>query len=256
MMASSLPCPLCLSSVPLDTLICHRCGSLEGILPNPSPLSSLSLPSSLSPLSSLPPSPSVQMAMCKAPQSRMFSYEWSKGFVAPHVGSSFSSIQSALDNLGVTRGWNVIDLGCGDGRVCIESAKRGARAVGVDLDEGLLQQGRDTYATMVREMGESESVLVGTVEFLHADIFSVDIIPFDAVFLFLLPHTLESLSPKLRDFVLGGGYVCTFAWPLPLLSPLLSSSSLSLPSPSLSADSTALSSWYIYSLSKYTSVPA
>ncbi len=47
-----------------------------------------------------------------------------------------------LDLLGDVRGLRVLDLACGPGRIARELARRGARAVGVDISDVLLDRAR------------------------------------------------------------------------------------------------------------------
>jgi hypothetical protein len=51
-------------------------------------------------------------------------------------------VEKMLDMATVTPKDFVIDLGSGDGRIVIEAAKRGARALGVEYDQNLVQVSR------------------------------------------------------------------------------------------------------------------
>ena len=52
----------------------------------------------------------------------------------PYVPTAEPVVEAMLDLAGVGPADVVYDLGCGDGRVVIAAAKRGARGVGVDID--------------------------------------------------------------------------------------------------------------------------
>jgi hypothetical protein len=93
----------------------------------------------------------------------------------------------ALDLAGVRPGDRVADLGCGDGRVLVAAARRGADVTGVESDAELAMQARTALA---------EAGLVGEV--LEADLFAVDL-DVDVVFCYLTPATLQRLVPRLRD---------------------------------------------------------
>ena len=54
--------------------------------------------------------------------------------LAPYVPTPEDVVERMLDLAGVKEGDVVYDLGCGDGRIPIAAAKRGARGVGVDID--------------------------------------------------------------------------------------------------------------------------
>jgi ubiquinone/menaquinone biosynthesis C-methylase UbiE len=62
--------------------------------------------------------------------------------------------ESLLDAAGVRSDWRVLDVATGPGYVAERAAARGARAVGIDLAEGMLELARQR---------------VGGVELLRAD---------------------------------------------------------------------------------------
>ena len=82
----------------------------------------------------------------------------------------------------------VYDLGCGDGRICIAAAKRGARAVGVDID--LLR---------IRECLENatRAHVRDRVRFLRQSFFDTDLREATVVMLYLLSNINVRLRPKL-----------------------------------------------------------
>lgn len=85
----------------------------------------------------------------------------------------------------------VYDLGCGDGRVVIEAARRyGARGVGIDLDPLRVAEARSNVA----RAGVGDLVAIE-----HADIFGVDLRPASVVTLYLLPDLNVRLLPQLRQ---------------------------------------------------------
>jgi ribosomal protein L11 methylase PrmA len=75
----------------------------------------------------------------------------------------------------------VYDLGCGDGRLAIGAAKRGARAVGIDIDPQRIREARDN--------AEREGVQ-RLATFRRADIFTLDLRP-ASVILFYPGVSLE-----------------------------------------------------------------
>lgn len=82
----------------------------------------------------------------------------------------------------------VYDLGCGDGRVVIEAARRGARGVGVELDPALARRARAN----ARAAGVEDRVQI-----LEGDLFEVDLRAATAVMLFLYPEVNLRLRPRL-----------------------------------------------------------
>lgn len=82
------------------------------------------------------------------------------------------------------------DLGAGDGRAVMMAAKDfGARAVGIELREDLVKK---TLGS-VYEQG-----LQGRVTIVNGDMFKVDLISADVVFLYLTTSANEKIKPKLE----------------------------------------------------------
>ena len=61
-------------------------------------------------------------------------FAWQRDYDVPFVPTPHSLVQKMLDLAGVGPADYLIDLGCGDGRIAVAAALRGARALGVDLD--------------------------------------------------------------------------------------------------------------------------
>ena len=88
----------------------------------------------------------------------------------------------------------VIDLGSGDGRTVLAAAERGAMAVGVEYDAGLVQGSRQ----QAEERG-----LSGRATFVEADLFNVDLTRATVVTMFLLPDLNLKLRPSLLSLAPG-----------------------------------------------------
>jgi SAM-dependent methyltransferase len=83
----------------------------------------------------------------------------------------------------------VIDLGSGDGRFPIYAAKHfGARGIGVELEENLVNLSRRTAAAQ----GVAERV-----RFIQQDLFEADLSVATVVALYISPGVMERLQPKL-----------------------------------------------------------
>jgi SAM-dependent methyltransferase len=96
-------------------------------------------------------------------------------------------VEKMLDMAKVTRADYVIDLGSGDGRNVIAAAKRGARALGVEYDAGLVAVSRRNAKT---------AGVAKLARFVRGDMYKADISKATVLALFLLPHNLEQLKPK------------------------------------------------------------
>lgn len=107
-------------------------------------------------------------------------------------------VRAMLDLAAVGPADVVYDLGCGDGRIVIEAARRGARAVGVDIDPALVQEARSN----VRAAGVEDRVRI-----LHGDLFETDLHDATVVMLFLQPEVNLKLRPRLQSQLRPGARV-------------------------------------------------
>lgn len=108
---------------------------------------------------------------------------------APFVPTSPEVVEAMLDLAGVTPEDVVYDLGSGDGRIVLAAARRGARAVGVELDADLVAQSR---------AAASAAGLAGLAEFHHGDVFEADVSGATVVTMYLFPSMTERLRPRLE----------------------------------------------------------
>jgi tRNA G37 N-methylase Trm5 len=97
----------------------------------------------------------------------------------------------------------VYDLGSGDGRIVVAAAKRGARAVGIDLDPDRVREARAN----ARRAG-----VEGRVEFRQGDLFEVDLRPATVVTMYLLPDVNLELRPKLMRELKSGTRVVSHSF--------------------------------------------
>jgi hypothetical protein len=88
----------------------------------------------------------------------------------------------------------LVDLGSGDGRVVIAAAKRGAQALGVDLDRHLLG--------VAVETAKREGV-AGRATFREQNLFETDLRHATVITTYLLPEMNVKLRPKLLDLAPG-----------------------------------------------------
>jgi ubiquinone/menaquinone biosynthesis C-methylase UbiE len=129
--------------------------------------------------------------------------------LAPFVRTPMPVVHEMLDIAGVTKDDLVYDLGCGDGRIVIEAAKRhGARAVGIDFDMRRIEEAREN----ARREGVEK-----LVEFRHQDFLQADFSDATVVTLFLLPQSNVRLKEKLAALKPGTRIVShnfdTKGWP-------------------------------------------
>lgn len=107
----------------------------------------------------------------------------------PYVSTPRDIVERMLAMAKVGAGDMVYDLGCGDGRIVIDAARRhGARGVGIDLDPERIREARAN----ARRAGVQDRV-----RFRQADLFATDFSPASVVMLYLLFEVNLNLMPRL-----------------------------------------------------------
>jgi len=101
-------------------------------------------------------------------------------------------VEGMLDLAGVTKEDVVYDLGCGDGKIVVAAARRGARGVGIDIDPDRIEEANAN----AKAAGVSDRV-----QFILGDIFdpAVKINDATVVTLYLLPALNQKLAPRLKS---------------------------------------------------------
>jgi SAM-dependent methyltransferase len=114
----------------------------------------------------------------------------------PYVPTSMNVVDGMLELAGVTDDDVVYDLGSGDGRIVIRAAEKyGARGVGIEIDEELVEE--------ARQNADSAGV-ADRVTFQQGDLFDADISEATVVTLYLLPTINLRLRPKLFEELAPG----------------------------------------------------
>lgn len=105
------------------------------------------------------------------------------------VPSPPAVVKAMLDLAEVGPGDVVFDLGCGDGRLVIAAARLGARAVGIDIDPGLIRRSQENARLAQQE---------ARTEFRRGNLFEAELSEATVVVLYLLHSVNRRLLPKLR----------------------------------------------------------
>ncbi|WP_343520288.1 methyltransferase domain-containing protein [Sphingomonas sp.] len=121
----------------------------------------------------------------------------------PYVPTPPEVVEGMLDMAGLKPGERLIDLGSGDGRIPMAAVRRGASALGVEIDSDLVARAR----AKARFAG-----LEGRVHFVRDDLFTVSLRDADVVTLYLLPDVNERLKPKLLSEMKPGARVVSHAF--------------------------------------------
>ena len=125
----------------------------------------------------------------------------------PFISTPDDLISAKLDLAAIqSQDW-VFDLGCGDGRVLIQAAKRfDARGVGIDIQQHLVDEAKKK---VVKEGFEQQ------IEIVCQDYFDTDLSKADVVILYLTRGSLGPLSLKLEDELKPGARIVTHIFDLP-----------------------------------------
>ena len=123
--------------------------------------------------------------------------------IVPFVPSPQEVVDKMIELAGVKQGDVVYDLGSGDGRIVITAAKRGARAVGFEIDPDLVRESREN----IRKAGVEE-----LAEIRNQDILTVDLSPASVVTMYLLPDVNLKLKPNLLSQLKPGSRVVSHAF--------------------------------------------
>src|SRR2546425_10809901 len=67
---------------------------------------------------------------------------WEKGDFTCIASTMRESGEALVEKLGITKGMQVLDLGCGDGTTALPAAKLGADVLGVDIARNLVEAGK------------------------------------------------------------------------------------------------------------------
>ncbi len=115
-----------------------------------------------------------------------------------YVPTPHEVVSKMLDMAKVAKGEVVYDLGCGDGRIVVAAAKRGAKATGWDINAERVREARENVKNNHVEQN---------AKILHDDIFTLDLSSANVVTLYLLTSLNEKLIPQLEKLKPGSRIV-------------------------------------------------
>lgn len=129
-----------------------------------------------------------------------------RGLDVPYVPTPMPVVRKMLAFARVQRGDTLYDLGCGDGRIVVEAARRyGVRGVGIDLDPDRIAEAKEN----ARREGVADRV-----QFRNDDLFKTDLSAARVVTLYLLPEVNLRLRPQLWRQLAPGARVVSHAFPM------------------------------------------
>jgi SAM-dependent methyltransferase len=123
--------------------------------------------------------------------------------IVPFVPTPQEVVDKMVELAAVKKEDVVYDLGSGDGRIVITAAKKGARAVGFEIDPDLVKESREN----IRKAG-----LEKLAEIRQQDILTVDLSGATVVTMYLLPDVNLRLKPHLLSQLKPGSRVVSHAF--------------------------------------------
>ena len=123
--------------------------------------------------------------------------------IVPFVPSPQEVVDKMIAVAGVKKGDVVYDMGSGDGRIVIAAAKKGARAVGFEIDGDLVKESREN----IRKAGVEK-----LAEIRQQDILTVDFSPATVVTMYLLPDVNLKLKPNLQKQLKSGSRIVSHSF--------------------------------------------
>jgi len=124
---------------------------------------------------------------------------------APYYPTSAPVVERMLDLAEVGPGDRLIDLGCGDGRIVLAAARRGATCLGVDIDPRRIRAARRAALA---------AGLEGAVRFRVEDLFATPLDEASVVTMFLLAHVNWFMEDRLRSRLRPGARVVSHLYPM------------------------------------------
>jgi len=115
-----------------------------------------------------------------------------------YVPTPYEVVEKMLDMANVQKGEVVYDLGCGDGRIVVAAAKRGAKATGWDINP---ERVKEAVENVKKNKVEQNAKII------HDDIFTLDLSGANVVTLYLLTSLNEKLIPQLEKLKPGSRIV-------------------------------------------------
>lgn len=137
----------------------------------------------------------------------LFGFAYAGWSGAPWVPVRRADVEDLLNDAHLQAGELYIELGCGDGRLLAAAAKRGARAIGYEINPLLWLTAR------IRTVRYHKLVRVRFANCWRADISRADV-----VMAFLVPRTMAKLEHKARELPIKARLI-SYVFKLPTRKP-------------------------------------
>jgi len=130
----------------------------------------------------------------------------------PFIRSAKKRIETMMELANIKQGERVVDLGSGDGTLVLKAARRGAYAVGIEINPFLVWYAR----LRIKKAG-----LARNASIIRGDLWRYALSDTDTVFLYLLPSTMEELKEKLLRELPPHARIVSNAFPLMGWTPII-----------------------------------
>lgn len=124
----------------------------------------------------------------------------------PFVPSSKKSVDAMVALAKIRSGQTVIDVGSGDGRVLFAAAKKGANAIGIEINPYLVR-----FTQIKAFLGAYR----GRITVRWQNLWSADLTNADVVFVYLIPWKMDVLAKKLKKELKPGALVISNSFMFP-----------------------------------------
>jgi precorrin-6B methylase 2 len=121
---------------------------------------------------------------------------------APWLPTRRRDVKRMIDLADLKPGEVLYDLGCGDGRLTFEAARRGAKAVGIEVF--ILPY---LYSWVISFFKKHVTILFG-------DLFNYNVSRANVVTIFLMDKSYKKLTKKLEQELKPGSRVVVSCWPI------------------------------------------
>lgn len=125
---------------------------------------------------------------------------------APFLPIKKQRIERAIKLLNLKPAQKVVDLGAGDGRILITCAKKGARAIGFEINPFLVWKANQNI---------KKQNLENLAKCYWKNFWWQDLSQFDIVFIYGISYIMKSLEKKLKKELKPGAKVVSFIFPFP-----------------------------------------
>jgi SAM-dependent methyltransferase len=115
-----------------------------------------------------------------------------------YVPTPHDVVDKMLEIARVKKGDLVYDLGCGDGRIVVAAAKKGAKAIGFDISPERVEEAKANV---------KKNKVENSAKVFEKDIFILDLSKANVITLYLLPELNVKLIPQLEKLKPGSRIV-------------------------------------------------